>query len=121
MWNSELTPAQMLSNFRSEGGSFGYSTTTSLTAAISPNPNYRTSNLLTATVSQPGKVTFYQQGVVIPGCKNRTATTTATCSWKPSRRGKISVTASLVPTDFGYVPSDGSLSFQVLDRSGARS
>lgn len=122
MWNSVLTSAQMLSNFRSEGAAFGYSTTTSLSAAVSPTPIYRTTNLITATVSKPGKVTFYQQGVVIPGCKNKTAvSTTATCSWKPSRRGKVSVTASLMPTDLGFVPSNGALNFQVLNRSGARS
>jgi len=121
MWNSALTSSQMLSNFRSEGATFGYSTTTTLSAATSPNPNYRTSNLLTATVSKPGKVTFYQQGVVIPGCKNKNAaTTTATCNWKPSRRGKISVTASLIPTDLGFVPSSGSINFNVLNRSGSR-
>ena len=121
MWNSELGNQQMLSNFRSEGSGYGYSTTTSLTAATNPNPKYRTSNLLTATVSKPGKVTFYQQGVVIPGCKNRTVTTTATCNWKPSRRGKISVSASLTPTDLGFVPSAGAIDFQILNRSSARS
>ena len=121
MWNSELSNQQMLSNFRSEGSGYGYSTTTSLTAATNPNPKYRTSNLLTATVSKPGKVTFYQQGVVIPGCKNRTVTTTATCNWKPSRRGKISVSASLTPTDLGFVPSAGAIDFQILNRSSARS
>ena len=121
MWNSALTSEQMLSNFRSEGAGFGYSTTTSLAAATFPNPNYRATNLITATVSKPGKVTFYQQGVVIPGCKNRTAvSTTATCSWKPSRRGKIAVTASLTPTELGFVPSSGSLNFTVLNRSGTR-
>jgi hypothetical protein len=122
MWNSALSSTQMLSNFRSEGSGFGYSTTTSLSAATFPNPSYRNSNLITATVSKPGKVTFYQQGVVIPGCKNKTAaSTTATCSWKPSRRGKVSVTASLTPTDLGFVPSNGALNFQVSNRSGARS
>lgn len=121
LWNSALTSSQMLSNFRSEGAGFGYSTTTSLAAATFPNPKYRTSNLITATVSKPGKVTFYQQGVVIPGCKNKTATSTATCSWKPSRRGKIAVTASLTPTDLGFVPSSGSINFTVLQRSGSRS
>jgi hypothetical protein len=121
MWNSELSNQQMLSNFRSEGSGFGYSTTTSLTAATIPNPRYRTSNLLTATVSKPGRVTFYQQGVLIPNCKNRVATTTATCNWKPSRRGKISVSASLTPTDIGFVPSAGAIDFQILNRSSARS
>jgi hypothetical protein len=121
MWNSVLTSAQMLSNFRSEGAGFGYSTTTSLTAATTPNPRYRTSNLLTATVSKPGRVTFYQQGVVIPNCKNRVATTTTTCNWKPSRRGKISVSALLTPTDLGFVPSTGAIDFQILNRSSARS
>lgn len=121
MWNSALTSSQMLSNFRAEGGTFGYSTTTSLSAATYPNPNFRNSNLITATVSKPGKVTFYQEGVIIPGCKNRiAATTTATCNWKPSRRGKINVSASLTPTDLGFVPSSGALSFQVLNRSSAR-
>lgn len=121
MWNSELSSQQMLSNFRSEGSGFGYSTTTSLTAATNPNPRYRTSNLLTATVSKPGRITFYQQGVVIPNCKNRMVTTTATCNWKPSRRGKISVSASLTPTDLGFVASAGAIDFQILNRSSARS
>ena len=121
MWNSALSSSQMLSNVRSEGASYGYSTTTALSAATSPNPNYRTANTITATVSKPGKVTFYQQGVVIPGCKNKTATSTATCNWKPSRRGKISVTATLTPTDLGFVPSTGSINFNVLNRSGSRS
>jgi hypothetical protein len=121
MWNSALSSTQMLSNFRSEGSGFGYSTTTSLSAATFPNPSYRNSNLITATVSKPGKVTFYQQGVVIPGCKNKVAAlSTVTCNWKPSRRGKVSVTASLTPTDLAFVPSNGALNFQVLNRSGAR-
>ena len=121
MWNSALTSNQMLSNFRSEGANFGFATTTSLSAATFPNPIYRNSNLITATVSKPGKVSFYQQGVVIPGCKNRNAvSTSATCSWRPSRRGNVSVTASLTPTDLGFVPSNGGINFQVLNRSGAR-
>jgi hypothetical protein len=120
MWDSVLTSSQILSNFRSEGASFGYSTTTTLSAATSPNPNYRTTNTITATVSKPGKITFYQEGVVIPGCKNKTATTTVTCNWKPSRRGKIAVTASLTPTDLGFVPSSGLMNFHVLNRSGSR-
>ena len=121
MWNSALSNQQMLSNFRSEGSAFGYSTTTSLTAATNPNPRYRTSNLLTATVSKPGRVTFFQQGVVIPNCKNKVATTTATCNWKPSRRGKIAVSASLTPTDLGFVPSTRAIDFQILNRVSARS
>ncbi len=61
--------------------------------------SYRTSFQVRATLSEAGgKVTFYQQGKVIPNCKSiSTGTTTATCSWSPSFKGAILITASVIP------------------------
>lgn len=62
--------------------------------------SYRTSFQLTATLSAAGgTVTFYQQGKRIAGCiKVVTATSTATCSWSPTVKGSITITATVSPT-----------------------
>ncbi len=50
-----------------------------------------------------GKVTFFANGKRIPGCIGKLSSAlSASCSWKPSRRGAVTVTASLTPTDTGY-------------------
>ena len=63
---------------------------------------YRTPTTITATVSEAGKVTFYAMGKVIPGCKSRatvtSSTITATCSWRPSQRNAVPITAKFSPT-----------------------
>ena len=83
--------------------------TTSL-APTNPTGSYRTLNVLTATVNTPGKVTFYQQGKPIPGCKNLLTTLSgsnyvATCNWRPSIHGTPSLKAVLVPNSAGYTGS----------------
>jgi hypothetical protein len=77
---------------------------------------YRTPTTITATVSEVGKVTFYANGKVIPGCKSRatvsSAAITATCQWRPSQRNAVPISAKFSPTaspaslvaiDFGRV------------------
>lgn len=61
--------------------------------------SFRTQFQIRATLSEAGgKVTFYQQGKVIGNCKQiSTLTTTATCSWMPSIKGAMSITASVLP------------------------
>ena len=62
---------------------------------------YRTTVSVTANVNQSSKVTFLSNGKVISGCKNVIATGSgtsfsATCNWKPSNRGSISLKATAV-------------------------
>jgi hypothetical protein len=65
--------------------------------------------------------------VIIAGCKNKTATGsgssfTATCSWKPSVRGAVRITATAVPTSGSISSSTANpLNVVVGNRSGGRS
>jgi fibronectin-binding autotransporter adhesin len=68
---------------------------------------YRTASTIEALVGTAGKVTFYQFGKIIPNCKNRSTTGSspnikATCSWKPSSRGSVKITAKINPTSASY-------------------
>jgi hypothetical protein len=61
---------------------------------------------ITANVSVASKVTFRAKNVIISGCKNKLTTGSspniiATCSWKPSMRGAVAITATAVPTGAG--------------------
>jgi hypothetical protein len=111
-----------------KGGSgvviFAFNASGALPSAIS-SAIFRTATSLTVTVSEAGKVTFYAQGKVIPGCKARptitSASITATCSWRPSQRTAVPITAKFAPTslpsnlitiNFGTV--------QVASRTGKR-
>jgi hypothetical protein len=76
------------------------------TFSLSGTPVYRTVVTITANVSVAAKVTFRAKNVIIPGCKNRLATGSgssfsATCSWRPSVRGAVRITAAAVPTGAG--------------------
>ena len=111
-----------------KGGSglviFTFNASGALPSAIS-SAIYRTPTTLTVTVSEVGKVTFFAQGKVIPGCKARStisaASITATCPWKPSQRTAVAITARFAPTS---LPSNlininfGSV--QVAPRTGKR-
>jgi hypothetical protein len=53
---------------------------------------------LRATLNADGKVTFFQSGKPISGCRNiRTISLVATCNWKPSVHGAVAVSASATP------------------------
>ena len=67
---------------------------------------YRTVVVITANVSVASKITFTINGQVLPGCKNRStsgsgSSHSATCTWKPSRRGSLTLSASATPTGAG--------------------
>ena len=103
----------------------GEETSTITVSGISPNVSpliYKSSYTLTATLSTPGKTTFYAQGKTIPGCKNIAwAGTTATCTWKPALHGAISIYATLRPTDSNISSSTSpTRSFGVDRRSTSR-
>jgi fibronectin-binding autotransporter adhesin len=76
--------------------------TSGFTSAI-----FRATSTIEALVGTAGRVTFYQAGKVIPGCKNRNSSGTApnikaTCTWKPSTRGSVKISASINPTSASY-------------------
>ena len=87
---------------------------------------YRTAIVITAEVNVASKVTFRASGIVIPGCKNKSAVGSgrsyiATCSWKASRRGAVSVTASAVPNSVGIGSSSATpINVWVNKRSSPR-
>ncbi len=65
---------------------------------------YRQSKTLTATSdSAPGKITFLANGKRIAGCINKSTSSsnsyTVTCSWKPSVRGAVVLSAVFTPAD----------------------
>lgn len=68
---------------------------------------FRNTSTIEALVGTAGKVTFYQAGKVIPGCKNRNSSGVApnikaTCTWKPSTRGNVQITAQINPISASY-------------------
>jgi hypothetical protein len=76
---------------------------------------------ITAQVNQAGVVTFFWNDKRIGGCIKRVATTSATCSWKPSVTGQWSIQALLDPTDPTYINSySQKLPVFILKRSGIR-
>jgi len=65
---------------------------------------YRSASTINANVTVASKVTFKSSGVVISGCKNKLATGSGSsfsvsCSWKPSLRGKVNISAVSTPVD----------------------
>jgi hypothetical protein len=74
-------------------GSVGIAVVTSMT--------YQAPYNITVNVGTAGKVSFQQNGKVIPGCGDVRASVTspATCTWKPSTLGVVSVVAVITPTN----------------------
>jgi hypothetical protein len=83
---------------------------------------YRSLGTITATTTLAGKVTFYERGRVIPGCKNRptNGSLVATCTWRPSVRGNVAISATNRPTNSYISNASSSLSVFVTNRTGAR-
>ena len=87
---------------------------------------YRTVVVITANVTVASRVTFRVNGKVLPGCKNRLASGSsssfsATCNWRPSNRGTVSLTAAATPTGAGISSTTSNpVSIMVGKRVGAR-
>lgn len=103
-----LTAAEITNNFQAEA--WRMNTTTSFSSlTLSNSPKKGLTTTITATVSNPGKVRFFQSGKRIPGCVS-VATTgsgpiTATCYWRPTTSGGVIISASLTPTDSSLTSS----------------
>ena len=120
LWSSVLSSTSIKNDFNNEAGPLGYATTTSVSLA-SNSPVYRLVDTATATISMPGKVTFFERGKRVPGCINIVATTAAVCYWKPSVHTQVNLTATYVPTvDTGTLPSTGSLQALPVRRATKR-
>jgi len=95
-------------------------------AGSATTASYRTVVVITANITVASKVTFRVNGKILPGCKNRSTTGSspnivATCTWKPSIRGNVSLTASAAPTGAGISSSTSTpVSIMVDRRSGTR-
>jgi len=100
-------------------------TASSISLGGSSTATFRQPMTVTASLGvagTDGKVTFFANGKRIPGCISKQTTSLATsCSWRPSRRGSVSLTARLVPTDSSYGASTSSPKIMVVsNRSGRR-
>lgn len=79
-----------------------YTPPMALTLGIGAAPvmNYRTQNTVTAVANSPGKVTFYANGKKIGGCVGiATVSLVATCQFKPTNHGVVTLTARIIPTN----------------------
>lgn len=74
---------------------------------------YKSTTTIRATASTDGKVTFYQSGKPIAGCRNvPTSSSVATCNWRPALHGRVGLSAKITPTD-SSIPSGTSSAFTV--------
>ena len=99
--------------------SIGYASTTVSLSLASASPQYRISNIITATTSRAGVVNFKLDGTSIPGCEAvAAASTTATCAWTPIDLGATSLSAEFTPTlTSAYSSSTASMSTTVVARA----
>ena len=87
---------------------------------------FRSVVVITANVSVAARVTFRVNGKILPGCKNKLATGSsssfsATCSWRPSNRGSVALTAAATPTGAGISSTTSNpISIMVERRTGSR-
>jgi hypothetical protein len=104
---------------------FGVGITTATISFAPGNLVYRQPKLITVVASAAGLVTFRVAGKVLPGCKNKIVSAgnsfTTTCSYRPSNRSFVKVTATLVPTSASLtgVVSESAV-YLVGNRTGAR-
>jgi hypothetical protein len=100
-------------------GSLISNTSISLPAGAS-SAVYRSSVDITATVDQPGRVTFYLGNKKLPKCSSVTVVSnSASCPWKPSQHGNVMLSAILTPNN-GYESSRASLKILVTPRTTRR-
>jgi hypothetical protein len=86
---------------------------------------YRSATTISAEVSVASKVTFRAGGTIISGCKNKSTSGSspfvAICSWKPSKHGMYSITASANPNSNSYTSSTATpVQVMVLRRATPR-
>jgi hypothetical protein len=75
-------------------------------AGAATTATYRTAISINANVNQASKITFTTNGKAIPGCKGLTASGSgssfaSSCTWRPSNRGSVLVSAIATGTSGG--------------------
>lgn len=92
--------------------------------ALSAPAAFRSQITITATIATSGadgKVTFFTNGKKIAGCiKVQTVSLVATCSWKPTSRGSVNLSATGYPADADIPSGSTNLMIVVSNRSGRR-
>jgi hypothetical protein len=94
--------------------------------ALSGSASFRTVVTITANVSVASRVTFRARNVIIAGCKNKLTSGSspnivASCNWRPSTRGAVTLTATASPTEAGISSTSATpISVMVGNRSGGR-
>ena len=83
---------------------------------------YRAPIAITATLTGGnGKVKFYQDGKVIPGCQSIASSgLTATCLWRPASKRLITLTAELVANGAVLGSKSIPITVSISNRSGIR-
>ena len=83
---------------------------------------FRQAKSISATVSVAGRVSFKANGKLIPGCSRKAAIAggTVSCSYTPSVRGSVIISAIFDPTDSSYSGSTSNFNCVVAGRSGLR-
>ena len=105
---------------------FAAGSTTASVSLAGGTLTYRQTKLVTALASVAGKVTFRVNNKILPGCKNKSTTGSspniiATCSYRPSTRGFVTISVTLNPTNLSYIGTvSTSDTYFVYVRSGAR-
>lgn len=77
--------------------------------------------VITATVDQAGRISFFVDGKRIAGCFNKVvATSSRTCTWKPSVQKQVTISSRLVPTNSAFSTATESMKVSVVRRTGTR-
>jgi hypothetical protein len=77
--------------------------------------------VITATVDQAGRISFFVDGKRITGCFNKAVSTSSkTCTWKPAIQKQVTISARLVPTNSAYSTANESMKVWVVRRTGTR-
>ena len=117
LYSRALTASEVKSNFDADRSIYGFATRVTLTAS---NSIYRTTQSLSTTSTSSGKVTFYSNGKVIPGCIRVLISTSATCTWKPSLHGFNTLKAIVTPSDSQYANGTAQSTVFIAKRTNNR-
>jgi hypothetical protein len=94
--------------------------------SLGSSATFRQVVTIAANVTVASRVTFRARNVIISGCKNKLTSGSspnivATCSWRPSTRGTVVITATATPTGAGISGATATpVSVVVGNRSGSR-
>ena len=94
-------------------------------AGNATSATFRTAVTVNASIDTSARVTFKQGKTIISGCKNKVATGsgsvfTTSCTWKPSQRGYVTLSATATPVAGGNTGSAIPMRVFVINRAGPR-